>query len=209
MLTERQQRLKIVEVGKLLYYNNFIAATDGNVSIRLGSDILITPSGLCKGKLTADDMIVVTADGRLKRGKGKSSSEIKMHIEAYRVRDDIKAVVHAHSPYATAFALSGVSMEKPILPELILSLNKVPLANYATPGTKEVADSISELIKFNDGILLENHGVITVATDLEKAYMNIERIEHSAKVLYLSRQLGNQNELTQEQANNLKKSSYQ
>lgn len=208
MLTERQLRLQIVEIGKQLYQNRFIAATDGNISVRLGNDILITPSGVSKGKLLADDLIITTMDGQIKRGKGKSSSEIKMHLEAYRVRKDINAVVHAHPPYATAFAACGLSLERPILPELILSLKKVPLASYATPGTSALGSSISEIIKEHDGVLLENHGVMTVSNNLTSAYMSMERIEHAAQIIFLSKQLGSPRELNTEQVSALRNSSY-
>lgn len=208
MFTERQLRLQIVEIGEYLYNRNYIVATDGNISVRLGNHVLITPSGVSKGKLNADDMLVTTLEGQIKRGRGVSSSEIKMHLEAYRMRENINAVVHAHPPYATAFAVCGLSLETSVLPELILSLNKVPLAAYATPGTAEVGLSISELIKDHDGILLENHGVVTVAEDLHKAFMSMERIEHAAQIVFLAKQIGNPRELTEQQITELRKSNY-
>ena len=199
LITERQLRLQIVEIGKKLYSNRYIVATDGNISVRMGDNILITPSSVCKGTMSADDLIVTDLSGKKIRGKGKASSEFRMHLEIYKMRPDISAIVHAHPIYSTSFATCGLAIEEPVLPEIILTLKKVPLAKYATPGTDEVGLSIKDLILAHDSILLENHGVITAGNSLNKAYMHLERVEHAAQIIFLAKQMCRPTTLTDSQ----------
>ncbi|KAA3617118.1 MAG: class II aldolase/adducin family protein [Calditrichaeota bacterium] len=206
LITERQLKLHIVEIGKKLYSNRYIVATDGNISARIGDSIIITPSGACKGNLSADDLLVCDMSGNKIRGNGEISSEFKMHLEAYKTRPDIAAVVHAHPLYSTSFATCGLAIDEPILPEIILTLKKIPLAKYATPGSIEVGDSIKKLILSHDSILLENHGVITVADNLNNAYMHLERVEHVAQIIFLAKQMCRPTTLSPDQVDSIIKS---
>ena len=205
LVTERQLRLQIVEIGKILYSNRHIVATDGNISVRMGINILITPSAVCKGNLSADDLIVTDLSGKKIRGQGMVSSEFRLHLEVYKMRPDVSAVVHAHPLYATSFATCGLAIDEPVLPEIILTLKKVPLAKYATPGTEEVGLSIKDLILSHDCILLENHGIITVADSLNNAYMHLERVEHAAQIIFLAKQMCKPTLLSRSQIDALQK----
>lgn len=203
MQTERQLRIEIAEIGKKLYNYRYVVATDGNISTRSGTNILITPAGVCKGSMNPDDMILIDKDGRVLRGYSKPSSEFRMHLEIYKNRPDVEAVVHAHPVFATTFALCAIGLDEPVLPEIVLSLKQIPLANYATPGTKEVEQSISQLIKNNNALLLENHGVLTVGENLKRAYMFMEQVEHAAQIIYQAHNLCQPKNLTASQLNSL------
>ncbi len=205
VITERQLRLQIVEIGKKLYANRYIVATDGNISVRMGDNIIITPASVCKGNMSADDLIVTDLSGKKIRGNGKISSENGMHMEVYKMRPDISAVVHAHPLYSTSFATCGLAIEEPVLPEIILTLKKVPLAKYATPGTEQVSLSIKDLVLSHDSILLENHGVITIADNLRSAYMHLERVEHAAQIIFLAKQMCKPIPLSDDQVKELNK----
>jgi L-fuculose-phosphate aldolase len=195
--TESDHRADIVEVCRRIYARGYAAASDGNVSVRLGPDrVLTTPSGLSKGYLTPDQLIAIDLESRrlppftTANRDLKPSSEIKMHLEAYRQRPDISAVVHAHPPVATACTLAGVSLARCILPEVVLTLVAIPTADYATPSTSEVPDSIRELIRDYDALLLERHGALTVGKDVYDAYFKLEKVEHTAEITLAARQMG-------------------
>ncbi|HUX05789.1 MAG TPA: class II aldolase/adducin family protein [Acidobacteriota bacterium] len=207
-MSEEIGRLKeqIVDIGARLYTRGYVVAADGNISARLADgNILTTPSGLCKGTLTPEQILLVDAEGRVLEGGLKPSSEIKMHVEAYRQRADIKAIVHAHPPISTGFSCAGEPLDKAILAEVILTLGCVPIARYGTPSTEQVAESIRELIKLHDGILLANHGALTVGPDLMNAYFKMETIEHFAKISLVTRILGRENVLTSERVGELER----
>jgi L-fuculose-phosphate aldolase len=194
---ESEHRADIVEVCRRIYAKGFAAASDGNVSVRLGPDrILATPSGLSKGYMTPEQLIVTDLEGcRLPPFTAanrdlRPSSEIKMHLEAYRQRPDIGAVVHAHPPVATACTLAGVSLARCVLPEVVLTLVAIPTADYATPSTNEVPLSIRDLIRDYDALLLERHGALTVGKDVYDAYFKLEKVEHTAEITLAARQLG-------------------
>lgn len=185
MQNETQLRSELVTIGRRLYEKNMIAAYDGNISVRCGNNcILTTPSGISKGFLNEDDLIVITSDGEKISGNGKPSSEIKMHLKVYQLRPDVHAVVHAHPPYCTALTLAGIPMDTPIIPEVVISLGSIPTAPYATPSTEEVPDSIAPFIRNHDAILLERHGSLTVGDTLSSAYFKQEKLEHTAHILH-------------------------
>jgi L-fuculose-phosphate aldolase len=194
-MTEHQARLRIAEIGRLMYQFRFLAATDGNISIRIGNKIVITPKGACKGKLTPDQLALIDLSGKVIRGRAQPSSEVDMHLTVYAERPEVNAVVHGHPLYATSFAAAGLELADRILPEIVLTLGKIPLAKYATPSTKEVGASIRQLIKDHDALLLENHGLLTVGKDINTAFSNLERVEHYAQIVYQAKMLGGYNTL--------------
>ncbi len=180
-----QLRGELIAACQRLHRGGLIAATDGNVSCRLGEDLLlVTPSGRAKSELCADDLLLVDLDGHVHEGKGKPSSEIRMHLLVYRMRQDVRAIVHAHPPMLTAFTLSGRPFPADCLPEVWLTIGRVPTAPYATPSTEEVPLSIASLVETHQAILLERHGSITFGKDLAEACMRLEKLEHAAHTLY-------------------------
>ncbi|MBM4301476.1 MAG: class II aldolase/adducin family protein [Deltaproteobacteria bacterium] len=187
-----QQQLKedIVRICRMLHRKNYLAATDGNVSVRLGDRVLITPSGINKGLMEAYQVITVDLAGRVLTGEGRPTSEIRMHLLAYELRPDMSAVVHAHLPYATACTLAGIDLLEPILPEVVITLGGIPTAPYATPGTEEVPEAIRDLIQEYDAILLSRHGAMTVGQDVMDAYNKMEKLEHTARVVLAGRLQG-------------------
>lgn len=199
------KKKEIIEVGKELYDRGLIVGGDGNLSIRLEHErFLCTPKGVCKGKLFAEQIIMVDLAGNLLEGEYQPSSELKMHLEVYKQRPDINAVCHAHPPLATGFACAGEALDKAMLSEVILTLGYIPLAGYATPSTDEVPQSIRELIRNHDGILLANHGVLTAAASLTEAFNRMETIEHFAKISLVTKILGKESLLSREQVERLK-----
>ncbi len=187
--SEYALREEIARIGKLMWEKNFIAAGDGNLSVRLGSDrLLCTPSGLSKGFLNAEQLIIVDMQGRkvgANLGAARDlvpSSEIRLHLECYRQRPEVNAVVHAHPPSAIACTLVGISLAKCILPEVVYDLGTIPTLPYATPTSVEGPERIRELIVRYDALMLERHGSVTVGKSLWDAYMRLERLEHSALI---------------------------
>lgn len=190
-------RKEIIRVCQRLDSLGYVPATDGNVSVRAGRGrLLITPSLVPKGTLRPGQLLEVDLKGRLLSGRGRPSSEMKMHLEVYRQRPDIGAVVHAHPPAATAFAACRQALNKPILPEAVVMLGPVPLARYATPSTDEVPKSIAPLVKKHNALLLSNHGVLVYGRSLQEALERMERVEHLARVALVSRLLGGANSLS-------------
>jgi L-fuculose-phosphate aldolase len=189
-MRQAQLRQEIVRVCRMLHRKNYLAATDGNVSVRLGDQVLLTPSGVNKGMLEEDQVITVDLEGRLLAGTGRPTSELRMHLLVYELRPEAGAVVHAHLPYATACTLAGISLLEPILPEVVITLKGIPTAAYATPGTEEVPKAIRELIQEFDAILLSRHGAMTVGRDVMDAYNKMEKLEHTARVVLAARLQG-------------------
>jgi len=192
---------QIIEIGKRMWTRGYIAANDGNISVRMSDgSILITAAGVSKGFLEPEMILQVDINGKLVHPNSKylPSSETKMHLEAYKLRSDIKAIVHAHPPYATSFASSGIPLDQPLLPESVMTLGKVMIAEFAIPSTDEVPQSISELIKTSDVMLLSNHGALSAGIDLFSAYNKMEVLEHSAHITFNSMQLGKMNLITEE-----------
>ncbi|MBN1782667.1 class II aldolase/adducin family protein [bacterium] len=191
-----QTKQLILDIGRRLWEREFIAANDGNITVRTGDNrLLTTPTGVSKGFMTVDMIIEMDMDGKVLSGSSKyrPSSEVKMHIEVYKQREDIKSVVHAHPPVCTSFAVAGIPLNKCVLPEAVLTLGAVPTAPYGTPSTMEIPDSIKPYLQNSDAILLANHGALTLGTDLLNAYHRMETLEHSAKIIFTAIQLGNVN----------------
>lgn len=208
MAGSKAKRLKgeMIRVCRRLDSLCFVPATDGNVSVRIGHGrLLITPSMVPKGTVTAGQLIEIDLGGRVLSGRGTPSSEMKMHLEVYRQRPEIGAVVHAHPPAATAFAACRLQLDQPILPEAVVMLGKVPLAGYATPSTDQVPRSIAPLVKNHNALLLSNHGVLTYGRSLQEAMERVERVEHLARVALLSRLLGRAKRLSAAQRAALKR----
>ncbi len=198
MTSEYELKKLIVEIGKRIWQRGYVAANDGNITVKLNDrEILTTPTGMSKGFMDVDMIIKVDINGKVISGnpKYRPSSEAKMHFEVYKERPDVKSVVHAHPPYATSFAVAGIPLNKCVLPEAIIVLGAVPTAKYGLPSTMEIPDAIREHIKNSDVLLLENHGALSLGTDLLNAYHKMETLEHTASIVWKAIQLGNMNVL--------------
>ena len=192
---------EIVRVCRRLYERGLIAGQDGNVSARVADDrILVTPAGMSKVDVRAADLVELRLDGEQRRGRRRASSEVAVHLRLYRRRPDVMAVVHAHPPTATAFAVAGEGFTAPVLPEVIFLLGAVPLVPYAMPGTEALADEFEPFIDGHDAFLMANHGAVTVGASLLVAHQRMESLEHAARILLSARLLGRVNPLTHEQA---------
>jgi len=199
---------KLVEICHKVYVKGFVAAYDGNISSRTENNtVLITKSGICKGNVTVNDIIEIDLNGKIISGKGKISTEHKIHLYAYQKRKEVNAVVHCHPVYATAFALIGEGLEKHYLPELLLTIGKVPLCKYATPSTKQVPESLEPYINYSWAMLLQNHGAVTLGKTLDDAYFKMEKLEHAAKIILLARLIGKPKELSKKNINEILKIS--
>jgi len=188
--------LAIVGVCRRLYERGLIAGPDGNVSARLSDgSILVTPSGLSKGIVTAEHLVVVDDKGAVLDGTLSPSSELAMHLRIYARRSDVRAMVHAHPPTATGFAVAGESFMAPVLPEVILQMGAVPLVPYATPGTDALADALEPYLDHHDAFLLANHGATTLGATLTEAHHRMESLEHAARILLAARAVGRVREL--------------
>lgn len=204
MRSRDQLKEDVCEVGRRLYGNGYIAAMEGNVSIRVSDDeVMSTPAGICKGYLTPDMIVTCDMEGEKLTGELRVSTEIQMHLTVYRARPDVRAVVHAHPPKCTGFAVAGVPLNKAVLAEVVVTLGCIPLAEYGTPSTRELAESVDRLVRMSDGILLSNHGALTVGKDIYDAYYKMEVIEHFAEISLISRQLGGERLLPQKEVSRL------
>ena len=202
--TEEQIRADIVEVGRRLWERGFVASNDGNISVRVDERRLITtPKSVSKGFMTADMMVVTDLEGKKLAGERDPSSELKMHLQVYRDRPDARAVVHAHPPTATGFAVAGIPLDRAVLAEVVTTLGSIPIAEYATPSTDELPAACSKYLKAHDGLLLANHGALAIGPDLFTAYYRMETIEHFAKISLVTRQLGRENLLSREEVQRL------
>jgi L-fuculose-phosphate aldolase len=194
--TEGELRTTICEIGKMLYDRGFVAAGDGNISARLADGTLLaTPTMVCKGRMTPDMVVHCDPQGKALPGQGKPSSELAMHLEIYRLRDDVRGVVHAHPPMATGFAVAGVALDRALLSEVVLTLGCIPLTAYGTPSTNELVDSLTPFIPAHDALLLANHGAVAYGPDMEAALSNMETLEHFAKISLIAHLLGGANQL--------------
>jgi L-fuculose-phosphate aldolase len=205
-MNETKQNSLMIEIGKRIWTRGFVAANDGNLSVRISdNEILVTASGVSKGFLTQEMILKVSLNGDIisKHPDYRPSSEVKMHLEIYRQRKDIQAVVHAHPPYATGFAVSGISPNACILPEAVLTLGRIPIVPYGTPSTKEIPESIRSFIDRTDVILLANHGALTMGEDLLTAYHRMETLEHTAQIAFLAMQMGKGNVIPQNEIDKL------
>lgn len=190
-MTETNAREIITEIGKRVYQSGYVGANDGNISCRISEDtIVVTPTGISKGFMTAEMMVRMKIDGTV-IGEGKPSSEVKMHLRAYRDNPDIGGVVHVHPPVATACSIIGLPLNQPLVAEGILVTGNIPIAAYAKPGSEEVPESIAPFLADCHGALLERHGAITWGTDVWQALYRMEAMEHQAKIMMYARLLSN------------------
>lgn len=197
-------RQDIVEVGKLVFDKGWIAANDGNISIRLDDGCLLcTPTAVCKGMMTVDDLIVCDREGNKIEGSRERTSEIAMHVTIYRMRPDVRSVLHAHPPVATGFAAAGRALNVALLPEVIIGLGSVPLADYGLPGTPALTDGMLPYIPKYDAILMANHGAVCYGSDVRQAYFRMETVEHFARITFVAEMLGGARALPREEVRKL------
>lgn len=197
-------RREICEMGRRIYQRGYVAANDGNISARIGPEqILCTPTGVSKGFMSEDMLAICDLEGQQIAGHMKISSEIRMHLEIYKLRPDVHAVVHAHPPTATGFAVAGIELTQCVLPEVIVGLGGIPLASYGTPGGPEIVEPMKPLLKEYDAILMANHGVVTLGKDVLDAHFKMETVEHFAKIALVAQQLGSTKTLDQKQVGEL------
>lgn len=198
-------RHTVSEVSRRVHARGWVASNDGNISARVGPDrFLITPSGVSKGEVTPERVLLVDGAGNLVEGSGRVSTEWRMHQKVYERRPEIGGVVHTHAPHATAFAVAGIALDLPVLPELVYGLGGIPLVPYYMPGSGELYDGIDPYVTQTNALLLKNHGVVTYAGDLWGAYYHHESVEHSARVQWLAHTLGKVDPLTRAQVQQLK-----
>ena len=195
---------EICEVGHKLWLKGFVAANDGNISVKINDhEYYCTPTGVSKGSLTPDMIIKVDENGKKLEGKLNPSSEIKMHMRVYQKRPDVTAVVHAHPPVATAFTVADIDLDQYILPEAVLTIGNVPTCDYGTPSTMEIPDSLDPYLQQHDAFLLRNHGALTVGCNLNKAFFVMEEVEFNAVICKHAMDLGAVHEISNEQLKKL------
>ncbi|MFQ5664320.1 MAG: class II aldolase/adducin family protein [Terriglobia bacterium] len=202
--TDEEHRREICTVGRWIHQREYVAATDGNLSVRLDPQrILTTPTGMSKGMMEPDDLVVVDSQGKKIQGRCNASSEIAMHLLIYKRRPDVHAVVHAHPPVATGYAAAGLPLNQALISEVVLALGCIPLAQYGTPGTPELSQALSPLVTQYDAILMANHGVVTYGDHLLRAYMRMETVEHFARISLVTYLLGRQTLLSRQEVEKL------
>ena len=186
---DEQARLRraICEIGRLCYQRYYIVGADGNISARMADgSILITPSGAMKGFLEPHHVAHVDERGRVLDDGPQCSSEVGIHLVAYQERPEIKAVCHAHPPHAVALTIAGIDMQLPVIPEIIVTLGGIPTAPYGTPGTDELPETIRKIVRCADALIMQNHGSVTLGSNLLDAYKKLDMVEHTAKILWLA-----------------------
>ena len=202
--SEEALRADIVEVGRRLHDRGYVASNDGNISVRLPGDLLLTtPKSVSKGFMTPDMMVVTDMSGRKVKGDRDPSTELLMHLAVYRRRPDLQAVVHAHPPVATGFAVAGIPLDRAVLAEVVTTLGCIPIAEYGTPSTSELAEAVERYIGAHDGLLLANHGALTACRTLFSAYYKMETVEHFARISLVARLLGREHLLSREEVDRL------
>lgn len=202
-MLEQDLKQAICETGKKMYVQGMVAANDGNISVRTNSGFFCTPTGVSKGELTADMICELDPSGKLIAGPAPSS-EMKMHLKVYEERPDVFAVVHAHPPYATTYAIANEPLNRPITAEAIVALGEVPVAPYGTPSTSEIPENIQPYLADHNALLLANHGALSWGADLRQAYMRMETLEFYARMMFQAEVLGRARELTEEELRVLK-----
>lgn len=204
-MSEKKAKKAIIDIGQRMYVRNFVAANDGNISIKTGdNEVWATPTGVSKGFMKKSMLVKVDLDGNVLEGTRKPSSELKMHLRAYKENLEIKSVCHAHPPVCTCFAIAGIPLDTPVLAEAIITLGNVPVAPYAELGSKEVPEAIAPYCRTHNGVLLANHGAVTWAEDAYGAYYRLESMEYYANILMLTEKvIGKQNTLSKEQIERL------
>jgi L-fuculose-phosphate aldolase len=204
MKTEFELKEQICEIGRRVYNRGFAAANDGNITVRLNEkEILCTPTMVSKGYMKPQDICKIDYEGKQLAGRRKRSSEALLHLTIYKANPKINAVVHCHPPHATAFAIAHEPIPKCILPEVEVFLGEVPMAVYETPGTQKFADTVKPFAKDSNTIILANHGTVSFAEELEKAYFNTEIVDAYCRMLILAKQLGRINYFTDQQTREL------
>lgn len=194
----------IIQAGKRMYDRGYVASNDGNISARIDSErVLISPTGVSKGFMKPEDLVIVDYNGKVVAGNKKPSSEVFMHLQVYKERPDVNSVCHSHPPYATGFAVAGIPLDKCVLPEVIIALGSIPLIEYGTPGTEEFYKPVLKLLKDYDAFLLANHGALTIGKDVLNAYHKMETLEHFAHIAFVAQQVGYINTLNKEQVQKL------
>ena len=189
--SEHQHRADICVAGRWMYEREYIVACEGNLSVRLDEErVLTTPTCMNKGMLTPDDLVVIDLEGRHVAGDRKASSELAMHLLFYRMRPDVHAICHAHPATATGFAVAGRALDQALLPEVIVGMGQIPLVKYGTPGTPELSEAIEPYVPHYDALLLANHGAVTCGSDLITAFFRMETIEHFAKITLAAEMAG-------------------
>jgi L-fuculose-phosphate aldolase len=208
--SEHELRQRICEIGRLMHRFQYIDGSSGNISARLAENrILTTPSGLSKGFMQPEQLVMIDMEGNKIRSSAPANhelhptSEVAMHLEVYKKRADIHGVVHAHPPTAVALTIAGIPLQQCNIPEAIVFLGEIPTTPYATPSSVENRDAISQLICQHDVIMLANHGSLTVAPDVWTAYLRLESLEHTAKINLMVHQLGGGRPLPAEQLQKL------
>jgi L-fuculose-phosphate aldolase len=203
-INDRKLKEQICEIGRRVYQKGFAAANDGNLSIRVGqNEVLCSPTMICKGYMTPDDICAVDLDGNQIAGKKKRTSEILLHLSIMKARPDVQAVVHCHPPHATAFAVAGEPIPQCVLPEVEVFMGEIPLAPYETPGTQKFADTVLPFLKGTSCIILKNHGTVSFGKTIEEAFWKTEILDSYCRILMLARQLGRVEYFTQQQTNEL------
>ena len=199
--SEADFRAAIIECGRICYERRLMVSTDGNISVRVTTTTaLITPAGVPKAWLAVDDMVLIDLHTGVPASptSGEPSSELPMHLEVYKGRPDVRAVIHAHPVFATALTVAGLPFPSDILPEVLLTVGEVPVTKYATPSSHEDAEAVKPFVHDHNAILLRQHGALTFGGDLEEALMHLERIEHVAEVFWRASMLGHVEHLTRE-----------
>ena len=204
-MSEKKAKKAILDIGQRMYVRNFVAANDGNISIRTGeNEVWATPTGVSKGFMKKKMLVKVDLEGNVLEGTKKPSSELKMHLRAYQENPELLIVCHAHPPICTCFAIAGIPLDVPVLAEAVITLGDVPVAPYAELGSKEVPEVIAPYCHTHNGVLLANHGAVTWAEDPYSAYYRLESMEYYANILMITGKiLKEQNTLTEEQVERL------
>ena len=195
----------VVAVCHRLDAKNLLVATDGNVSVRIDDDVFVTRTGIGKGMVTRDDVIVVAPDGTPRTGNVTPSSELRMHLACYEERSSVRAVVHAHPPTAVAFTVAGQEdlLAAPIVPEVVVTLESIETIPYVTPGTEDLAECVRPIVRRRDAFMLERHGAVCVASTLLEALHRMEKVEHAAEIIHVAQQMGQVKRLSDQQVEEL------
>jgi len=191
--TEDEHRRDLCTVGRWLHERSYVVAMDGNLSLRLDRDrVLTSPTAISKGMMAPHDLVITDLNGRKVSGRRNPSSELAMHLLIYNRRPEVHAICHAHPPVATGYAAAGLPLNKALLSEAVLALGCVPVAAYGTPGTPELVEALTPFVDRYDAVLMANHGVVTFGPDLLTAFFRMETTEHYARVSLVTELLGKQ-----------------
>lgn len=189
-LSEKKAKKAIIDIGQRMYVRNFVAANDGNISVKTGeNEVWATPTGVSKGFMKKKMLVKVDLDGNILEGSHKPSSELKMHLRAYKENPEIRSVCHAHPPICTCFAIAGIPLDTPVLAEAVITLGDVPIAPYAELGSKEVPEVIAPYCHTHNGVLLANHGAVTWGEEPYAAYYRLESMEYYANILMITEKI--------------------